>query len=457
MFTLVLMGMLVVAVIGFFIKWFLDFKEHKLALDNKEFAYATIFLLLVAVPLTAWVGTKVAITNQLTFHENWGGYEQRADMTVTTCYRDGSCRWSYKGDPYQHVWYTDDKTCTGSGSKQTCTTTHTRHEETLYHDIPYCAEEWTFTVGTSLGSYTIADRNCPTNPDSHRYRAWVSVPDDVESGVPEFWTRAKARLDAGQPGPVTARHDYTNYILASQSTILHRFSGDMESYVKAGQLPALSDNPIHDFYYADRVFFEGVQPSGNWQAAINRFDAAFGSQLQGDLYLVLVNADSIKDPDNYAGALLAYWQSPKFGKNALSKNGLVVILGVKDNSVAWARASTGMPEGNETLLVDLQQGLKGAKVDPQSILGDPAVNASTGAWTHTQGAVEKIVWGQDKFQRVHMGGGKDDKSAGYAYLVRELQPTFWQQVAILFVIGFLSVLVWCVGLPVYDNWRQNRR
>jgi hypothetical protein len=115
-----------------------------------------------------------------------------------------------------------------------------------------------------------------------------------------------------------------------------------------------------------------------------------------------------------------------------------------------------MPEGNETLLVDLQQGLKGAKVDPQSILGNPSVNASTGAWTHTQGAIEQIVWGQDKFQRVHMGGGKDDKSAGYAYLVRELQPTFWQQVAILFVIGFLSVLVWCVGLPVYDNWRQNR-
>ena len=365
MFTLVLMGMLVVGAIGFFIKWFLDFKEHKLALDNKEFAIATIFLLVIAVPLTAWVGTKVAINNQLTFHENWGGYEQRADESVTQCYRDGPCRWSYKGDPYQYVWYTDDKSCTGSGSKQTCTTTHTRHEETRYHDIPYCTEEWTFTVNTSLGQYTIADRNCPSNPNAHRYRAWVSVPEDeVSSGVPVFWTQAKARLDAGQPGPVTARHDYTNYLLASQSTILHRFSGDMESYVKSGQLPALSENPIHDFYYADRVFFEGVQPSGNWQAAINRFDAAFGSQLQGDMYLVLVNADSVKDPDNYAGALGAYWQSPKFGKDALSKNGLVVILGVKDGSVAWARASTGMPEGNETLLVDLQQGLKGAKVDP---------------------------------------------------------------------------------------------
>jgi hypothetical protein len=451
------MGIVVVAAIGFFIKWFLDFKEHKLSLDNNEFAVGAILLVVLFVPLTAWIGTKVAITNQLTFHENWGGYEQRADMEVTTCYRDGPCRWSYKGDPYQYVWYTDDQTCTGSGKDEKCTTTHTRHEETRYHDIPYCSEEWTFTVGTSVGPYTIADRNCPTNPDEHRFRAWVQVPSDLPNGVPGFWSQAKARLDAGQPGPVTARRDYINYILASQSTILHRFSGDMESYVKSGQLPALSDDPIHDFYFADRVFFEGVQPSGNWQAAINRFDAAFGSQLQGDLYLVLVNADSIKDPDNYSGALQAYWQSKKFGKDALSKNGLVVILGVKDGTVAWARASTGMPEGNETLLVDLQQGLKGAKVDPLSILGDPTVNASTGAWTHSQGAIEKIVWGQDKFQRVHMGGKQDDKSAGYAYLVRELQPTFWQQVAILFVIGLLSVLVWCVGLPAYDAYRQRNR
>lgn len=457
MFSLVLMGIVVVAAIGFFIKWFLDYKEHKLSLDNTEFAVAAFVLIVFFVPLTAWIGTKVAITNQLTFHENWGGYEQRADMEVTTCYRDGSCRWTYQGDPYQYVYYTSEQRCSGSGKNQTCTTVQVRHEETRYHTIPYCSEEWTFTVGTSLGSYTIADRNCPTNPDEHRYRAWVSVPYDTPSGVPVFWAQAKARLDAGQPGPVTARHDYINYILASQSTILHHFSGDMESYVKSGQLPALSEDPIHDFYFADRVFFEGVHPSGDWQAAINRFDAAFGSQLQGDLYLVLVNADSIKDPDNYAGALEAYWQSPKFGKDALSKNGLVVILGVKDDAVAWARASTGMPEGNELLLVDLQQGLKGAKVDPQSLLGNPTVVASTGAWTHTQGAIEKIVWGQDKFQRAHMGAKDDKSAAGYAYLMRELQPTFWQDVMILVVIGFLSVLVWCVGLPAYDAYRQRNR
>jgi hypothetical protein len=455
MFETTLMGVGVVLVVAFIVKWGLDYKAHKLALDNTEFTIATMLLLFVFVPLTSWLGVQFAITNQLTFHENWNGYERRADFETHVCYRDDPfCKHTYKGDPYQYIWYTTEQVCTGTGKDRTCTPQPRRHEETRYHDIPYCAEEWTFTVQTSLGPYVVADRNCPTDADDHRFRLWVSVPDYIPSGVPVFWTQAKARLDAGKPGPVTARKDYINYILASQSSILKNYATDMESYAKGGLLPALSESPVHDFYFVDRVFFVGTHPSGDWQSALARFDAAFGSELQGDLYVVLIDAKVVADPDNYINSLIAYWQSPKFGADALSKNGFVIVVGVKDNTVAWARAKTGMPEGNEALLVDLQYGLKGARVDPQLLLGDPQVNASTGAWTHTQGAIEGILYGKDRFQRVHMGGAKDDKSAGYAYLARELQPTLWEEVAILTVIAFLSVLVWCVGLPAYDQWRQ---
>ena len=198
MFPLILEGFLVVGVLGFLIKWGLDYKEHKLALDNNEFAVATIIVLLIFVPLTAWIGTKVAINNQLTFHENWGGYETQAERIVSSCQRDGNMKNYYKGDPYKYEWDTHDDEVDSKGRHHSVT--H-HHSETRYHNIPFCSEEWTFVVRTTLGDYTIADRNLPDNPNEYRYRAYVSVPDYLDHGTPDFWTLAKHRLDSGNPAP----------------------------------------------------------------------------------------------------------------------------------------------------------------------------------------------------------------------------------------------------------------
>src|SRR5262249_8758701 len=155
--------------------------------------------------------------------------------------------------------------------------------------------------------------------------------------------------DSGNPGPVTAREDYDNYILASQSSILHKFSGSIDQYKKDGVLPKISHDILSP-YYASRVYFVGVNPPGDWQWYINKYDAALGVSLQGDLHLVIVDANKVGSPDDYSQALIAYWQSQEFGKDALSKNGIVVVVGTKDGqTVAWARAGTGMPVGNEAL------------------------------------------------------------------------------------------------------------
>ncbi len=459
MFMLIIEGAALVIVLGLIAKYWLDHQQSAYRVNHKELGIAAAVLLLVVVPLTAWVGTKVAINSQVSYNENWGGYETSAEWIKTECYRDGPCRWSYKGDPYQYVWYTDEEECTGEGKDRRCTTIHVRHEETRYHDIPYTSEEWTFVIHTTVGDYVIADRNLPENPNAYRFRAWVSVPEDLPHGIPPFWTAAKQRVNSGNPGPVTARRSYDNYILASQHTILKRFSGDIDTYTKSGLMPELSQNPIHNWYYADRVYFVGVHPAGDWQGAINRFDAALGNTLQGDLHLVIVDANKVNDPDNYTGSLVAYWQSPHFGKDALSKNGIVVVLGTRDGkTVEWARAATGMPEGNEDLLVDIRNKMKGVSLDVASVLGSPTVNLSTRQWTHTGGALETIIWGEHQYKRVHMGSLDGKASTGYAYLLREIEPTGWQKFWILFVTGIFGCIGWgiCImhGAPAYRSFRQ---
>jgi len=454
MFMLIIEGATLVVLLGLMAKYWLDHQQSSYRVNHSEVGVAAVVLLALMVPLSAWLGTKLAIKSQVSFNENWGGFEIATDWVKTPCYRDGPCRWTYQGDPYQYVWYTDDDVTDSKGRTRTV---HTRHEETRYHAIPYVTEEWTFVVRTTLGDYVIADRNLPSNPDAYRYRAWVPVPGDIPRGIPEFWTAAKQRVDSGNPGPVTARRSYDNYILASQNTILKRYSGDIASYEKNGLLPELSHDPIYNFYYADRVFLEGVRASEDWQAAINRFDACFGSTRQGDLYLVIVDANKISDPDNYNNALTAYWTSSKFGKDALSKNGVVVVLGSLDGkTVAWARASTGMPEGNESMLLDVQNNLKGVPLNVASILGAPTVDLSTHQWRHTNSALEKILWGEHAFTRVHMGGAKDGQSStGYAYLLREVEPSGWQKFGILLFMSFMGCVGWgiCIyhGAPAYRS------
>jgi hypothetical protein len=454
MFTLILEGALLVMLIGLGAKYYLDKTEHEMRIDKQELTIATIALLLVIVPLVSWIGTKVSITNQVTFNESWGGWEVSAEWQRIRTYRDGPMRHSYKGDPYQ-VWI--DTSYTDSEGKR-----HSEgHYETRYHDIPYTSEEWTFVIHTTLGDYVIADRNLPDPPNAYRFRSYKAVPDGIgQIGVPDFWRAADNRLKAGNPGPVTARMEYKNYILASQSSILRRASGDIDQYTKDGLLPKINSS-VHGYYFQDRAYFVGTHPAGDWQGAINRFDAALGSSLQGDLHLVIVDANKVTNPNNYQLALMAYWQSGVFEKDALSKNGIVVIVGSEDGrTVKWARAATGMPAGNEEMVLDIQNNLKGVALTPEAILGSPRVaKPGSSQIVHTNGALENTLWGPHAFVRVRMDGhGKN--GVGYAYLLRELEPTGWQRFWILFVTGLLSIVVWgvCIahGVPAYRN-RSFRR
>ena len=182
----------------------------------------------------------------------------------------------------------------------------------------------------------------------------------------------------------------------------------------------------------------------DWQYKLAKLNAMVGTDLQGRLYVVVVNANMVSEHEttDYIAALTAYWQSPQFGKDAVSKNAVIVALGTKDGTtVAWSDASTGMPRGNEALLYDLAHNLNGRKLDPTTLFGDLTLvptSKAGGGYTITannnNGAIAAILFGPDKYQRVHM---KD-----YSYLKGDVQLTGGQEALILLVNFLFSLGAW---------------
>lgn len=467
---------------GLAIKLLSDRMNSEYRLTWVEFAAGAFILLAVVIPSVYFVGQNLAKSNLLRYREYWSGYElsvQRIDYqcreSETEGGSTGGCVHTYNADPYEELEYYECGYWTGSGDdrhyvSQTCSRWVTR-----WRQVPYTSSESSYVVHTTLGDYTIGDHWLPDAPQEHRIRPRYGSPmqglPSLPSGIPAFWQAAKDRIAAGTPGPVAARMEYDNYILATSSSILHRYSDSIDRYLERGLLPAVRSD-IRPPYFADRVYYVGITVSdaNAWSEAINRFDAAFGTDLQGDLHLVIVDANTITDPDNYVFSLAAYWQSPEMGRDALSKNGLVVIVGTADGrTVSWARSFTGMPVGNEELIIDLQRQLIGAALDPVTLLGLPRgeiyVRESDGKLkvrvihdpAHT-GVIEAQVWGPHKFVRICMvcDDEGETSSRSFTYLWNEIQPTSEQKALILFVEALATSLVWGLFL-FWDAIRQNSR
>lgn len=394
---------------------------------------------LCIAPLVAYVGSDIVRESAVRYNEYWNGYEVAAQYAVTKCQRDGQCRHTYDCDPYE---VTETHTSTDSkGNVTTHTTT-----ETKYHSCPEATEEFRYWVETTLGDFTVVSSGFSDNPIS--WRSGNSLPASVHRGVPKFWADAKTRIDQGDPGPVTEVNQYDNFILASQSSLLKKYSAAVEDYKAQGLLPKHSGE-LHDLYHVNKVSFVGINVPDQqaWQDSLEHLNAAAGTQLQGDVHLVVVPADRVTNPDEYAGALAAYWQSKEFGRNALSKNGIGVVVAVKDAAVSWSRSFTGMPLGNEGLMQDISSRLKGVAFSPEQVIGHPVASFGDGEGfdhgvriTHGTGAIESALWGPEKFLRVSMGG--DESSPGYKYLKAELQPSGSQRTTMAVITFVLSLLAW---------------
>ena len=269
---------------------------------------------------------------------------------------------------------------------------------------------------------------------------------------------------------MTTRAAYDNFVLASERTILKQYSGSIEKFLKAGLLPPVVHG-VQAYYYADRVSFVGFKPKNGavWHNALSYLNGALGSELEGDLHIVIVQNPMISgNPDEYVFALKAYWQdSSVFQKDAISKNSIVVVMGTTDGTtVSWARAFTGMPLGNELMLTTIQSKLKGVVLGPVTIIGTvhretkPAVRTAYG-----NGILERIIWGIDdkatRFGRVSMTGkNPNDIGSGFLYLAHDVVIPTGSKVTIVLVTFFICMGVWVAaalyGYPARERWRTSR-
>ncbi len=463
MLSIMLDGTAVVVAIALVIGLWVHFSDNGITIPWIEYALVLVVLLVPANFVVSKVGYNLAISDNESYHENWNGIELSVSQTTYNCYESsveggsaGGCIHTWDGDSY---------------SVQDCTTDSKGHEDctTDWKDrqIPYTNQEMSWIVHTTLGDVTVGDHWLQQDPSAHRVRARdgeTHFLSNLPSGTPAFWLAAQSRINAGTPGPVTARRTYSNYILASQDIVLQAHSADISNWRQQKLLPDINYK-YNDPYYLNRVYFEGITPtnSSDWQWDLAQFNAVLGETLQGDMYVVLVNSSLVPEgeSESYMMALNAWWESPHFGKDDISKNGTVVILGTDGQTIQWAKATTGMPTGNEYMVGDIKDQLPGQALDPSVLLGAPhlvfPVPVVKGHHQYqldpssTVGAIGAIVLtGPNHFVRQHMGS--------YLYDQGQIQPTGGQIAWMLIVLGVISLVVFGVlcyfAAPAYNNWRS---
>ncbi len=449
MFFVIFLTILGAGGAGLLIKWLLEIKQAGARITWREYATGMAFVPVLAI-LTTLIGWSIARSNNLTFSEYLNGWEVAAIKSATECSRDGPCHWEYDCDPYI-VMVSYSCNCDQKGNCLTC-----YRPETRYHSCPYVDREYGYSVQTTLGNYEIAGNVFPENPQNHRWRRSEKIPqyiiDRAGVGDPSFWVVVKKRCDSNSPGPVAKKHDYLNYILASERTLMKQYSGDIEEYKKAGLLPDLPKD-IVDLYGSNQVRFVGFNPPNAfaWQRSLEYLNGALGNQLRGDLMLVLARSPTVSaNPERYVFALKAFWQDKNINQQcALPKNAIVVILGTEDErTISWSRGFAAMPIGKEKLTIILRDDLRGLPLDPERIIGP--INSQRD-WRgvsyppDNNGAVlPRLLWGLDdpstKFSRISMSG-KDGKG-GFLYLKGEIQPTTNQTFVIAICAFVLCMAAW---------------
>jgi hypothetical protein len=474
----------IVAASGLALKYFI----HRLRKDSqwniswREFAVGIIAAYLVVLPAVFTVGVAMSTADALRYEEFYNGVETSAPVQVVEC-RPGTagdsessghsnCRNEYQtGETYNYLETYYVSVCSSNSKGETSCTSEPRvRVATGYIHNPYAQKEYSYAITDSLGGtfnfpgVYLKDTEAFTD---------TAIPAEIPRGDPAEWTDAKQRLEARDPRPVTRLFSYDNYILASGDDLLKAYSDDVEQYLEEGILPehtaGILTDPLHGFNdsSADKVSFVGIQPSNSdqWQESVMRFNAALGSELRGDLHLVLIDSSLVDSPTNYMNALKAYWTSDAFNRRAIAKNAIIVVAGVDGNSIDWGIASTGMPYGNEVMLRGIQNFLPGTDLDPNQVIGAPRTVVTTGTETQddevtvtlsdTPGVLERVVLQDFPFARACMDCKEEDGEIGYADLVVKVQPKPWQWSIMLGIVTLLSLTYWTLASR-YElfNWAR---
>ncbi|MFW5704121.1 MAG: hypothetical protein ACOCXQ_04735 [Patescibacteria group bacterium] len=466
MIELLFFGIFLALSSGLIAKVVLDRQNNQYSITWAEYLIVGGFMVFTIGPSVVWLGVNVARDNLLQYKEYWNGYEVSAVAQEYTCTRDGPCVHEYDCDSYRCNPHNCNCRCTsrnkdGRCTSETCSTCY----DTCWRDCPYCTKETTYVIQTTIGDVTIAAHRLPVDPHANRWEPHRGrelpqyVIERAGVGAPDLWIQAQERIASGNPGPVTLEKQYENPILASQAQLLIQKSASIQTYLEMGLLPTPSKG-TYNHYYATKVYGLGFEPPNaqDWIDANMRLNAALGMDLRGDLHFVVLQDSRVVNPDDYFLSLMAYWQSEEMGKNAISKNSIVVVVQTTDGvTIDWARAATGMPEGNEHMLVELKTQLTGAQLDPMLIFGTPkgvpefenGQVVDVNPQISNTGILEQVLWGDNAFVRRCMFCDDQDEEGktSFDFLISQIQPTGWQQFWIIFLNTLLSWVLW--GLAIF--------
>ncbi len=492
-------AVLLVAGIGLAVKYGLKALDARQAFyEDKqitwfEYGVAMAVLTLIVVPSVLVIGKSLSQDQKLVYYEMYNGVETKPTYSATECqaghagesYSAGqsNCQYSYVSGSYSWEEEYPVTTCTtDSKGGSSCTTTMAccnYYSANIY--TPYSKWEYRFSLHDSLGgSYTFPVTYLAHQPE--QFNGNVAIPANLPRGNPADWEESKRRYDARNPRPVTNVFPYDNYILASGDEMLAPYSQDVDKYKKAGLLPdhtaGILDNPIYgdSRKQAKKLSFVGVKVPNEqvWQESLMQFNAALGSKLQGDLHVVIIDSNRISNPQGYLKALRAYWLGEHFGKHALSKNGIILVIGTSGGKIDWAQADTGMPYGNNVMLRTMEGNLEEtATLSPDAIFGQPhtIVTPSTKegekdkvevALSTPRGALEDAMFSKaTKFQRPCMvcEDKEDAGQVGYSDLIAQIEPSTGQKVWMVVIVGLISFIPWglVAGTSILERGRRVRK
>lgn len=403
-------------------------------------AIFVIAALLVPLPVYG-ITTTIVKNDRESFNEYWNGSEVATASNSITCVRDGSCVNTFSCDAYivyETEFYTDSE-----GNSQSRSVPKTK-----YHDCPYSVEETSYVINTTLGDFSAGAHLMTGEP----FRFGHDIPGGQVTTPPQLWLDAQARIADGVPGGVTKVAQYKNYILASDYTLFKEYSDTIEHLVGDGLLGAPSAG-VSSLYQASKVYaWGGVKIPGSYVSDVQNLNARFGSELHGDLHVVFVPASKVGDKTDYVNALKAYWTSPEHGDDAIAKNTLTVVVGVQGKKAKWAGMFTGMPVGNEALTTQVGSVLAGESLS-EGFIGSPVFDPATGAYTASNGVVENVLFGVNKFERVSMSAndGEDDTGSGFKYLSEAWVPDEGTMGWVYGISIFLILVLFVVGGVVSYN------
>lgn len=303
-----------------------------------------------------------------------------------------------------------------------------------YENSTVVPKEDTKTVKNERGTFTM-----------HRVFVEDRFGGRFDVDVPE-WQRAKQLEGVGKPPGGTRKQEYDNSYLAASFSLRKAYAGDIDLYKGRELLGPHTQNyldPIVEGFKARKVVFRGFEKLHNEEAlqdGLTNFNGQLGSKFDGDIHVFVVPSSKVGYGESYkfATALLAHWERD-FGKHGLAENAMTVVMGVNDTqtTIDWAKAITGLPQGNEGLVDALSYRLNGQPFTAEALFGQ--VTLVDGKITgKTEGLIERLALTEYPFESQCANCG----ITGFLYLSSEISISVWAGISIVLAVLVVAVAVW---------------